>query len=158
MCLCQNLFWIMSFEVLLLTAWRFFRFPVDLERYKDYNQVIDVPMDLSTIREELSAGGYSTPLDFAKDVRLVFANSKNYNTNNKSRVCDLLFVGADYLFSLIFVFIFIFLFSHSHSLPVCKNSFWIRLERFEFNIVVAMLYGSSVSLFRIACIALLKLG
>lgn len=64
----------------------FTRFPVDLSRFEDYSQVIDVPMDLSTIREELAAGAYASPLDFAKDVRLVFQNSKNYNTNNKSRV------------------------------------------------------------------------
>ncbi|KAB7498071.1 Bromodomain and WD repeat-containing protein 3, partial [Armadillidium nasatum] len=63
-----------------------FRFPVDLSRFEDYSQVIDVPMDLSTIREELAAGAYASPLDFAKDVRLVFQNSKNYNTNNKSRI------------------------------------------------------------------------
>ncbi|XP_042863346.1 bromodomain and WD repeat-containing protein 3-like isoform X2 [Penaeus japonicus] len=63
-----------------------FRFPVDLERYPDYSQVIDIPMDLTTVREELSASGYSTPHDFAKDVRLIFTNSKNYNTNKRSRI------------------------------------------------------------------------
>lgn len=61
---------------------------MDLERYSDYSQVIDVPMDLTTVREELSANGYSTPHDFAKDVRLIFTNSKNYNTNKRSRVSE----------------------------------------------------------------------
>lgn len=61
---------------------------MDLERYSDYSQVIDVPMDLTTVREELSANGYTTPHDFAKDVRLIFTNSKNYNTNKRSRVSE----------------------------------------------------------------------
>ncbi|KAK4329631.1 hypothetical protein Pmani_000034 [Petrolisthes manimaculis] len=63
-----------------------FRYPVDLERYPDYSQVIDVPMDLTTVREELSANGYLTPHDFAKDVRLIFTNSKKYNTNKRSLI------------------------------------------------------------------------
>lgn len=78
-----------------------FRFPVDLERYPDYSQVIDIPMDLTTVREELSASGYSTPHDFAKDVRLIFTNSKNYNTNKRSRVCTI-------NFCLVFFFFFFF--------------------------------------------------
>ncbi|XP_045621318.2 bromodomain and WD repeat-containing protein 3 isoform X2 [Procambarus clarkii] len=63
-----------------------FRYPVDLDRYPDYSQVIDVPMDLTTVREELSANGYAAPHDFAKDMRLIFTNSKNYNTNKRSRI------------------------------------------------------------------------
>ncbi|XP_045122866.1 bromodomain and WD repeat-containing protein 3-like isoform X2 [Portunus trituberculatus] len=63
-----------------------FRYPVDLDRYPDYSQVIDVPMDLTTVREELSANGYATPQDFAKDMKLIFTNSKNYNTNKRSRI------------------------------------------------------------------------
>lgn len=31
-------------------------------------------------------GNYQSPLDFAKDVRLIFENSKNYNTNKRSRI------------------------------------------------------------------------
>ena len=31
-------------------------------------------------------GNYSNPNEFAKDVRLIFENSKNYNTNKKSRI------------------------------------------------------------------------
>ncbi|KAK8727619.1 hypothetical protein OTU49_009654, partial [Cherax quadricarinatus] len=63
-----------------------FRYPVNLDRYPDYSQVIDVPMDLTTVREELSANGYAAPHDFAKDMRLIFTNSKNYNTNKRSRI------------------------------------------------------------------------
>ena len=43
-------------------------------------------MDLQTVREQLVVGNYATPMDFAKDVRLIFENSKNYNTNKKSRI------------------------------------------------------------------------
>ncbi|XP_068220556.1 bromodomain and WD repeat-containing protein 3 isoform X2 [Palaemon carinicauda] len=63
-----------------------FRYPVDLDRYPDYSQVIEVPMDLTTVREELSTSAYETPLEFAKDMRLIFLNSKNYNTNKRSRI------------------------------------------------------------------------
>ena len=66
-----------------------FRFPVDILEYPDYNQVIDVPMDLTSVGDQLSTGNYETPAEFAKDVRLIFANSKNYNTNNKSKVFNL---------------------------------------------------------------------
>ncbi|XP_066989654.1 bromodomain and WD repeat-containing protein 3 isoform X2 [Macrobrachium rosenbergii] len=63
-----------------------FRYPVDLDRYPDYSQVIEVPMDLTTVREELSTSAYATPLEYAKDMRLIFLNSKNYNTNKRSRI------------------------------------------------------------------------
>lgn len=45
-------------------------------------------MDLRTVKEDLLGGNYDDPLDFAKDVRLIFQNSKNYNTNKRSRVSD----------------------------------------------------------------------
>lgn len=43
-------------------------------------------MDLGTIREQLQCDNYDSPREFARDVRLVFSNSKLYNTNKKSRV------------------------------------------------------------------------
>ncbi|KAK6636696.1 hypothetical protein RUM43_010358 [Polyplax serrata] len=63
-----------------------FRQPVDITEHPDYLKVIDSPMDLGTVKEELEAGNYSSPRDFYKDVRLIFANSKNYNTNKRSRI------------------------------------------------------------------------
>lgn len=63
-----------------------FREPVDVIEHPDYHQIIDTPMDLLTIKEDLLGGNYSNPEDFAKDVRLIFTNSKNYNTNKRSRV------------------------------------------------------------------------
>lgn len=43
-------------------------------------------MDLQTVKEELLSGNYETPMDFAKDMRLIFLNSRSYNTNQRSRV------------------------------------------------------------------------
>lgn len=63
-----------------------FRAPVDHLKHPDYYQLIDTPMDLGSVKEDLFGGNYESPLDFAKDVRLVFTNSKHYNTNNRSRI------------------------------------------------------------------------
>jgi bromodomain and WD repeat domain containing protein 1/3 len=63
-----------------------FREPVDLLLHKDYTKSIDTPMDLGTVREQLEAGNYDSPIEFAKDVKLIFTNSKNFNTNKKSKV------------------------------------------------------------------------
>jgi len=63
-----------------------FRMPVDQLEHPDYYQVIDTPMDLRTVKEDLLGGNYESPLEFCKDVRLIFINSKNYNTNKRSRI------------------------------------------------------------------------
>lgn len=63
-----------------------FREPVDTIEFPDYLEIIATPMDLRTVKEDLLGGNYDDPLDFAKDVRLIFLNSKNYNTNKRSRV------------------------------------------------------------------------
>lgn len=58
-----------------------FRTPVDpvMLNIPDYFTVIKHPMDLGTIRSRLRKGEYSSPLDFAADVRLTFSNSIAYN-------------------------------------------------------------------------------
>jgi len=43
-------------------------------------------MDFSTVKETLEAGNYTSPLEFYKDIRLIFCNSKAYTPNKKSRV------------------------------------------------------------------------
>lgn len=43
-------------------------------------------MDLRTVKEDLLGGNYETPMEFCKDMRLIFQNSRNYNTNKRSRV------------------------------------------------------------------------
>lgn len=52
----------------------------------DYLQIIDTPMDLMTIKEDLIGGNYASQSAFIKDMRLIFTNSKNYNINKRSRV------------------------------------------------------------------------
>ncbi|XP_068126479.1 bromodomain and WD repeat-containing protein 1 isoform X2 [Hyperolius riggenbachi] len=63
-----------------------FREPVDLEQYPDYHDVVKTPMDFGTIKENLEAGYYSSPLEFCKDMRLVFINAKLYTPNKRSRI------------------------------------------------------------------------
>uniref|UniRef100_A0A8B9Q1X5 Bromodomain and WD repeat domain containing 3 n=1 Tax=Apteryx owenii TaxID=8824 RepID=A0A8B9Q1X5_APTOW len=63
-----------------------FRQPVDLFSYPDYRDIVDTPMDFSTVKETLEAGNYTSPLEFYKDIRLIFCNSKAYTPNKKSRI------------------------------------------------------------------------
>uniref|UniRef100_A0A4W6FI75 Bromodomain and WD repeat domain containing 3 n=1 Tax=Lates calcarifer TaxID=8187 RepID=A0A4W6FI75_LATCA len=79
-----------------------FRQPVDLFEYpvkrfltlkstdfvcvQDYRDIIDTPMDLGTVSETLVAGNYENPMEFAKDIRLIFSNSKAYTPNKKSQI------------------------------------------------------------------------
>uniref|UniRef100_A0A8B9JV82 Bromodomain and WD repeat domain containing 3 n=1 Tax=Astyanax mexicanus TaxID=7994 RepID=A0A8B9JV82_ASTMX len=67
-----------------------FRQPVDLFAYpvtlSDYRDIIDTPMDLGTVSETLMAGNYENPMEFAKDVRLIFSNSRAYTPNKKSQI------------------------------------------------------------------------
>ena len=49
-------------------------------------EVVENPMDLTTIMSKVEGDIYSTPNEFAEDVRLIFSNSKAYNTNKRSRV------------------------------------------------------------------------
>ena len=44
-----------------------------------YNKIVTSPMDLGTIRKQLELLNYDTPDEFAKDVRLVFANAMKFN-------------------------------------------------------------------------------
>uniref|UniRef100_A0A673KRE5 Bromo domain-containing protein n=1 Tax=Sinocyclocheilus rhinocerous TaxID=307959 RepID=A0A673KRE5_9TELE len=63
-----------------------FRQPVDLFAYPDYRDIIDTPMDLGTVSETLMGENYENPMEFAKDVRLIFSNSKAYTPNKKSQI------------------------------------------------------------------------
>uniref|UniRef100_A0A8C3LGJ5 Bromodomain and WD repeat-containing protein 1 n=1 Tax=Chrysolophus pictus TaxID=9089 RepID=A0A8C3LGJ5_CHRPC len=63
-----------------------FRQPVDLFSYPDYRDIVDTPMDFSTVKETLEAENYTSPLEFYKDIRLIFCNSKAYTPNKKSRI------------------------------------------------------------------------
>lgn len=43
-------------------------------------------MDFGTVRETLEAENYDSPLEFCKDVRLIFSNAKAYTPNKRSKV------------------------------------------------------------------------
>lgn len=59
---------------------------MDRLEHPDYYHIVDTPMDLRTIKEDLLGGNYDTPTEFAKDMKMIFTNSRNYNTNKRSRV------------------------------------------------------------------------
>lgn len=61
-------------------AWIFNK-PVDVigMGLHDYFDIIKHPMDLGTVKSNLSKNLYSSPLDFAADVRLTFQNATTYN-------------------------------------------------------------------------------
>ncbi|CAH1798894.1 unnamed protein product [Owenia fusiformis] len=63
-----------------------FRHPVDPLEYPDYRAVIEVPMDLGSVREQYQADCYNSPMEFAKDVRLIFSNAKQFTPNKKTRI------------------------------------------------------------------------
>lgn len=58
-----------------------FNTPVDVVKLNipDYFTVIKHPMDLGTIKSRITSGEYSSPVDFAADVRLTFSNAMTYN-------------------------------------------------------------------------------
>lgn len=58
-----------------------FNTPVDAEALglHDYHQIIKRPMDLGTVKLNLSKNSYATPFEFAADVRLTFNNALLYN-------------------------------------------------------------------------------
>lgn len=63
-----------------------FNNPVDVVELNipDYYTVIKHPMDLGTIKHKITSGSYSTPVDFAADVRLTFTNAMTYNPPNNT--------------------------------------------------------------------------
>ncbi|KAL6218386.1 hypothetical protein ACLB2K_011600 [Fragaria x ananassa] len=58
-----------------------FKKPVNVVSLKlhDYYDIIKHPMDLGTVKTNLSMNVYATPLEFAADVRLTFENAMRYN-------------------------------------------------------------------------------
>ncbi|KAJ8679018.1 hypothetical protein QAD02_014805 [Eretmocerus hayati] len=83
--------WLIRCKQILETLWQNedsepFRHPVDNDEHPEYTNIIDNPMDLLTIKEDLSGGNYETPHAFAKDVRLIFSNSRQFNVNKRSKI------------------------------------------------------------------------
>ncbi|SPP88913.1 bromodomain-containing protein 3-like [Drosophila guanche] len=60
-------------------AWPFYK-PLNAEKLglTDYHHKIKKPMDLGSIKYKLEDGHYSSVLEFAEDVRLVFSNCFKY--------------------------------------------------------------------------------
>lgn len=75
-------------------------------------------MDLGTVSETLYEGNYENPMEFAKDIRLIFSNSKAYTPNKKSQVKKLrcldraVSVGGNSVFTASLLF-----FSMARSMP-----------------------------------------
>jgi histone acetyltransferase len=59
-------------------AWPFTQ-PVNRDEVPDYYEVIEEPMDLSTMEEKHEKDLYPTPQDFIKDSALIFNNCRRYN-------------------------------------------------------------------------------
>lgn len=53
--------------------------PVDTNEFPDYKEIIDSPMDLSTVRKKLATKKYQAPEQFARDMRKIWNNCKIYN-------------------------------------------------------------------------------
>jgi len=53
--------------------------PVDVSKYPDYSMIIKKPMSLEQVRKKLYEVKYSNIHEFAKDVRLIWANARTYN-------------------------------------------------------------------------------
>ncbi|RVW14133.1 Transcription factor GTE8 [Vitis vinifera] len=71
-----------------------FNEPVDIVKLNipDYFTIIKHPMDLGTIKGKIASGAYSSPLDFAADVRLTFSNAQTFNPpgNDVHKMADTL--------------------------------------------------------------------
>lgn len=68
-----------------------FKEPVDTLENTDYLQIVSSPMDFRTVKEELIGGNYESQSQFIKDMRMIFSNSRKYNTNPRSRVSQCIF-------------------------------------------------------------------
>ena len=61
-----------------------FQEPVSLDDFPDYEEHIDSPMDLGTIRNRLINRKYLAPEQFARDMRRVWNNCKIYNQHGSA--------------------------------------------------------------------------
>ncbi|KAK6785606.1 hypothetical protein RDI58_019061 [Solanum bulbocastanum] len=56
--------------------------PVDPEELPDYHEVIDNPMDFTTIRNKLRTGSYATLEQLESDIFLICSNAMQYNSSD----------------------------------------------------------------------------
>ncbi|KAL2145970.1 hypothetical protein VTI28DRAFT_5627 [Corynascus sepedonium] len=59
-------------------AWPFLN-PVNKDEVPDYYNLIETPMDLSTMEDKLERDSYETPRDLVADLKLIFNNCRQYN-------------------------------------------------------------------------------
>ena len=60
--------------------------PIDTAEYPNYLTIVNRPMDLQTLKENLNDGSYSTREEFYFDAKLIFDNAKLYNTGRAAFV------------------------------------------------------------------------
>ena len=60
----------------------FFFHPVDVTKYSDYATRVEVPMDISFIKDRLEADYYGSRYSAVADVMLILTNCKKYNGDN----------------------------------------------------------------------------
>lgn len=58
--------------------------PVDMDDFPDYDDIIDNPMDLGTVRQRLDDRKYQSPEQFARDMRRIWNNCKIYNQHGSA--------------------------------------------------------------------------
>lgn len=54
--------------------------PVDLDQFPDYEEIVDQPMDLETVRTKLAQRKYQAPENFARDVRKVSFGEETFSS------------------------------------------------------------------------------
>lgn len=59
-----------------------YTYPVDVSRYPDYADIIDQPMDFSTVCDNLRHNRYSSISKWKEDVALIWENSIMYNSRD----------------------------------------------------------------------------
>lgn len=61
-----------------------FQEPVDTNEFTDYEEIVDFPMDLGTVRKGLQSRRYQAPEQFARDMRKIWNNCKVYNQHGSA--------------------------------------------------------------------------
>lgn len=93
-----------------------------LLQYIDYLQCVDTPMDLRTVKEDLFGGNYEAAADFIKDMRLIFTNSRNYNTNKRSRVSNTFDFNPFLYYFFFFKYLLLFILQKTINIAYYYNS------------------------------------
>ncbi|OAF68678.1 Bromodomain and WD repeat-containing protein 1 [Intoshia linei] len=63
-----------------------FRNNVDLDVYPNYTSIVNNTICIKTVLDNLELGKYNNPQQYAIDMRLIFKNSRTFNTNKRSKI------------------------------------------------------------------------